>query len=151
MESTLKYSVIRNRKQYDNYCSILETLVFSKKKTRAVQDEIDLLTVLIEKYDSEHNPIQAMSPAELLRSFIEAPGAINQTALAEQLEVSKGYVSDMVNGKKAISREMAIKLAHIFRVSPLAFFTSYHELLSSMAAEPKATYRRKRKSPAGRK
>ena len=38
---TLKYTVIKNEKQYLKYCDILEKLVFSGEKGKQVQDEID--------------------------------------------------------------------------------------------------------------
>lgn len=50
---TLKYTVIKNIEQYKEYCDILEGLILSEIKTSI--DEIDLLTLLIEKWDNEHS------------------------------------------------------------------------------------------------
>ena len=47
----LKYKVIKSEKQYNEYCKILHDLDFSAKKTKQINEEIDLLTLLIEKYD----------------------------------------------------------------------------------------------------
>ncbi|MEY4098814.1 MAG: hypothetical protein RL170_1658, partial [Bacteroidota bacterium] len=51
----LKYKVISTKAQYIDYCKKLETLVFSQVKNKNLNDEIALLTLLIEKWDSEHN------------------------------------------------------------------------------------------------
>ncbi|MCW3113537.1 MAG: family transcriptional regulator, partial [Segetibacter sp.] len=51
----LKYSIIKSKKQYAAYCKSLEELATSNNKSKAVKDEIELLTLLIEKWDNEHN------------------------------------------------------------------------------------------------
>ena len=50
---TLKYKIIKTDAQYNKYCDALEALVDGGKKTKAVQDEIELLALLIEKYDAD--------------------------------------------------------------------------------------------------
>src|ERR1700744_369304 len=60
------YKVIKSLKQYKEYCNILEEVVMSKKKTPAHQDTIDLLTLLIEKWDEAHNTFTDADPVELL-------------------------------------------------------------------------------------
>jgi hypothetical protein len=52
---TLQYKIIKTASQYNKYCNAHEELVCSGKKTKAVQDEIELLNLLIEKYDAERN------------------------------------------------------------------------------------------------
>ena len=44
----MKYRVIDSDSQYENYCDVLEKLVFSSPITPEMQDEINLLTLLIE-------------------------------------------------------------------------------------------------------
>ena len=63
--TTLKYKVINSKSQYKEYCNILEELVFSNPKDRAIKDEIALLTVLIEKWDAEHISIPESDPIQL--------------------------------------------------------------------------------------
>ena len=50
---TLKYTTVVSDDQYNDYCKILEELV-DKEETEAINDEIELLTLLIEKWDEEH-------------------------------------------------------------------------------------------------
>jgi len=137
METALKYSVIHNRKQYDKYCKVLEGLVFGNKKNKVIQEEIELLTVLIEKYDAENNPMFKMDGNELLKSFMNDQNAMSQKELAERLDVSEGYVSDMVNGKKNISRQMAVKLGGVFKVRSDAFYSPFQELIDRFSANQK--------------
>ena len=70
---TLKFKVIKTAKQYNEYCRILHDLDFiNKKNNNNIKDEIDLLTVLIERYDQEHTIFKALTPVELLRSLMKA-------------------------------------------------------------------------------
>jgi HTH-type transcriptional regulator/antitoxin HigA len=125
MMETLKYKVIKNEKQYDEYCQALHDLDFSpRKKTKGIQDEIDLLTLLIEKWDEEHNTFDELDPVQLLRSFID-DHKLKAKDLVEILEISKGYVSDILNYKKGLSKEVIRKLADRFKVSQEAFNRPY--------------------------
>lgn len=120
----MKYKVISSRSQYKAYCSILEKLVFAKNKTRAMKDEIALLTVLIEKWDSDNLKITELDPIQLLRSFLN-DHQLKAKDLCSILDVSKGYVSDILNYKKGLSKEVIRKLAAYFSVSQEAFNRPY--------------------------
>lgn len=67
--SKLLYTVIADRAHYDAYCAKLEELVFNGDE--ACQDEIDLLTVLIEDYDRRQNPIYDEDPVALVWALLE--------------------------------------------------------------------------------
>jgi HTH-type transcriptional regulator / antitoxin HigA len=122
---TLKYKVIKNEKQYDEYCQVLHDLDFlTRKKTKAIQDEIELLVLLIEKWDAEHNVFDELDPVQLLRSFID-DHKLKAKDLVEILGISKGYVSDILNYKKGLSKEVIRKLAERFKVSQEAFNRPY--------------------------
>src|ERR1700693_6186678 len=112
----LKYTIIKNKTQYKDYCSKLEALVFSGTKSKAVKDEIDLLTLLKEKWDAEHNSFHEVDPVILLRSFMEEQ-ELKATDLIELLGVSKGYVSEILNYKKGMCKEVIRKLAERVKVS----------------------------------
>ena len=121
---TLKYTIIKNKEQYHLYCNILESLTNIEEKDINTEDEIDLLTLLIEKYDEEHNTFNEVDPIRLLRSFME-DHHLSATALSDMLGVSKGYVSDILNYKKGLSKEVIRKLAEHFKVRQDAFNRPY--------------------------
>ena len=120
---TLKYTIIKSRDQYDTYCRILEELVNSETD-EAVQDEIDLVTLLIETFDEAHNTFAELDPIALLRSFM-AEHHLKPRQLVEILGVGKGYVSDILNYKKGLSKEVIRKLAAHFKVRQEAFNRPY--------------------------
>lgn len=121
----LKYKVISNKNQYKEYCNILEQLVFSGAKDRNTKDEIALLTLLIEKWDATHLSSTELDPVQLLQSFIK-DHQLKAKDLVEILGISKGYVSDILNYKKGLSKEVIRKLADYFKVSQEAFNRPYN-------------------------
>ncbi len=121
---TLKYTVIKNQEQYAAYCNLLEQLIENPAGEAAVQDEIDLLTLLIEKYDEEHNSFKEVDPIALLHSFM-ADHHMKAKDLVELLDVSKGYVSDILHYKKGLSKDVIRKLAERFKVAQEAFNRPY--------------------------
>lgn len=121
---TLKYTVIKNEEQYNHYCSLLESLTDLEVQNSNTADEIDLLTLLIEKYDEEHNTFNAVDPIKLLHSFMD-DHHLSATNLSTILGVSKGYVSDILNYKKGLSKDIIRKLAEHFKVRQDAFNRPY--------------------------
>lgn len=121
---TLKYKVIGSKKQYKEYCHILEQLVFSGVKDKNTKDEMALVTLLIEKWDAEHISSTELDPVQLLHSFIKDHN-LKAKDLVEILAISKGYVSDILNYKKGLSKEVIRKLADYFKVSQEAFNRPY--------------------------
>jgi HTH-type transcriptional regulator/antitoxin HigA len=122
--SDLKYTLISSTRQYDKYCKILEELVFSGDKRKAIKNEIDLLTLLIEKYDEEHTYLRNMDPIQLIQSLM-ADRNMRNIDLARLLGVSEGLVSDMLNRKKGLSKETMRILANEFKMSQDAFNQPY--------------------------
>jgi HTH-type transcriptional regulator/antitoxin HigA len=124
MEATaIKYTVIKNRNQYDQYCNQLEILL-STEIIDALQDEIDLLTLLIEKYDEDNNTFKESDPVSLLRSFM-TDHKLKAQDMTRILGITKGYVSDILNYKKGLSKEVIRKLADHFKVRQDAFNRPY--------------------------
>lgn len=100
VKHTIKYTLIKKKDQYSEYSDQLERLL-SEDHTEQVQDEIDLLTLLIEKYDEDNNNFQETDPITMLRSFMEDHHMKPQD-LTTILGISKGYVSDILNYRKGL-------------------------------------------------
>ena len=119
---TLKYTVIITTEQYFDYCRILEDLVFQENDE--LDDEIDLLDLLIEKWDRDHSTLGELDPVELLKSLME-DHKLKAKDLAEILELSKGTVSKILNYQKGFSKETIRKLARHFKMQQEAFNRPY--------------------------
>ncbi len=121
---TLKYKIITSEKQYDGYCKTLENLVFEKTKNKAIKEEIALLTLLVEKWDSEHNIFDDLDPVGVLKAVMKEH-KMKSAGLAKMLKVSPGLVSDIINYKKGFSKEIIRQLAAFFKLSHEAFNRPY--------------------------
>ncbi len=119
---TLKYTVIKNEEQYRKYCDILEELVAEGGKDK--QDEIELVTLLIEQWDLEHNTFNDLDPVELLKYLMEQ-NRLMARDIANILGLSKGTVSKILNYHKGFSKETIRKLSEYFKVSHEAFNRPY--------------------------
>lgn len=120
----LKYKIIKSKAQYNQYCKQLEDLLTSGSKGKGIQDEIELLTLLIEKWDTEHNSFTELDPIRLLHSLMEER-RMKPKDLVDVLGISKGYVSEILNYKKGLSKEVIRKLAECFKISQEAFNRPY--------------------------
>ncbi len=117
---TLKYTIIKSEKQYNSYCKTLEELIIYDGNI----NEIELLTLLIEKWDEEHNSLNDLNPIELLKALI-LENNLKAKDLVEILELSKGTVSKILNYQKGFSKETIRKLSDYFKVSQEAFNRPY--------------------------
>ena len=120
----LKYKVIKSREQYNEYCQRVEQLAFQDTITPEVEEEMELLTVLIEKYDQENNSFEEVDPIQLLSSLMDDHN-LKAKDLVSILGVSKGLVSDILNYKKGLSKEVIRKLAEHFSMNQEAFNRPY--------------------------
>ncbi len=71
-----------------------------------------------------NNSFMEMDPIELLKSFMKDHG-LKPKDLVGHLDISKGYISDILNYKKGPSKEVIRKLADRFHVSQEAFNRPY--------------------------
>lgn len=116
----LKYTIIKDENQYYLYCNKLENLII----TNSNQDEIELLELLIEKWDSENNSFTDLDPVELLTTMMDEHN-MKATDLVGILNLSKGTISKMLNYHKGISKESIRKLSDYFKVSQDMFNRPY--------------------------
>jgi HTH-type transcriptional regulator/antitoxin HigA len=122
----LKYTVIKTEKQYNEYCQRMEELGDRYPNDPKVEDEMDLIYVLIEKWDNEQRTFSwdEYDPVQLLKSIMK-DNKIRAVDLAAYLQISKGYMSDILNYKKGFSKEVIRKLADRFKMRQEAFNKKY--------------------------
>jgi HTH-type transcriptional regulator/antitoxin HigA len=119
----LKYKIIKTEKQYWEYCDKLELLV-SSNGNEVVEDEIELLTFLIEKWDEEHSTLNESDPVELLKYLMDE-NKMKAKTLADALGISKSTMSEILHYRKGLSKEIIRKLADRFKVRQEAFNRPY--------------------------
>lgn len=108
---------IETEEEYDRMAAAVEQLV-KKGEERLSPEEsalLETMAILIQAYDDLHNPLPPLPPKEMLAYLMESSG---RTA-SDLLPVfgTRGRVSEVLNGKRSISKERAKKLAALFKVS----------------------------------
>jgi HTH-type transcriptional regulator/antitoxin HigA len=121
---TLQYKIIKTETQYWDYCNRLEELVMLENNNSEIEEEIDLLTLLIEKWDEEHNTLGESDPVEVLK-YLMAEHKLKAKNLADILSVSPGFISEILSYKKGFSKENIWKLAEHFKVKQELFNRPY--------------------------
>jgi HTH-type transcriptional regulator / antitoxin HigA len=111
--------VIETEEEYDRALQYVEPLHFNKNRTPEELALYRLLVMLIETYEEKQFPVPASLPHEMLQYLMESSGT-RQVDLVGLLG-SSGVVSEIVNGKRAISKAQAKALADRFKVSPSLF------------------------------
>lgn len=137
----MKYKKINTLDQYNKYCNIHEELFLLDNEKK--QDEIDLLEILIEEYDNriKKETYQKLNPVELLKSLI-IDSSLNQAAVAKKIKISSQLLSDILNYRRNISKEVVEKLSKFFAMSEEAFSRKYdiQKIYYGILREKKSTY-----------
>ena len=81
---------------------------------------LETLAILVEAYEEAEFPLEPSSPQEILLHLMEAR-ELKQVDLVDVMGGSKGIVSEVVNGKREISKSQAKALGEFFNVSPALF------------------------------
>ena len=78
-----------------------------------------MLTVLIEDFEARHYPLPPVAPHEALKALMEERGLRHRDIWP--VLGNKGVASEILNGKRSISKAQAKKLAEFFHV-PVELF-----------------------------
>lgn len=110
---------IETEEEYERVLKLVEKLTFKKNRTREKQALHKLLVILIEAYETDNYLLEESAPHEILQHIMKASG----TRQADLIVIigSSGVVSEVVNGKRSISKAQAKALSEYFKVSPSLF------------------------------
>ena len=116
--------IIETEAEYKLYLAVAENLI-AKKNERSPEETtlFRLIVKLIEDYEEKIYALEDWSdllPHEILQHLLESSGT-KQIDLVGIISTSKGLISSIVNGKRAISKEQAKRLGTYFNVNPSLF------------------------------
>jgi HTH-type transcriptional regulator/antitoxin HigA len=107
---------IRSKAAYSQALRQVEQLMSRPSLGRAESEIVELLSLLIEQYESKDHPTPASTPAEVLEHLIEVRG-ITQAQLARDASLPRSVITNVLAGRRAISKANAVKLAKYFGIS----------------------------------
>jgi HTH-type transcriptional regulator / antitoxin HigA len=114
--------VIHSEEQLAAYTKALYKLTAEPHPTRAQVKAIELLTLLIERYEEENYTVPKAAPADVLRFLLERHG-LKQRDVATDLG-GESVVSEVLSGRRKLNLTHIDQLSKRFRVSPAVFFPS---------------------------
>ena len=112
--------MIESESENDRLIAEVETLQAREEQLHSEERRLlSLLLLLIEDYEERKFRLKAATPDEILRELMRARGARQKDLLG--VFGSKGIASEVVRGRRGISRNQAKHLARFFHVSPALF------------------------------
>ena len=113
---------IRNETEYHNALNRLEKIFNAKQGTKE-GDELEILSILVDKYENEHFPIDSPDPIEAIKFRMDQLG-IKQNDLAKIIGF-KSRVSEIINKKRKLSLTMIRKLHHQLNIPTEVLIKEY--------------------------
>ena len=111
---------IHSEKALTRAYRLIERLMRKDTLSADEADMLEMLSVLVEQFESRENPTPVLSSSGLLEHLIDAHG-ISQSDVARETQIPRSTISEIVAGQRGISKTNMSKLAKYFRVSPSAF------------------------------
>lgn len=111
---------IHTDEELEQYTEALFALTAKNETTSEEDDAIELLTLLIERYEEANYPMPKGDPIEVLRYLMES-NQLSQRDLIPEFGV-ESTVSSVLSGKRQLNRDHIARLSDRFHVSPAVFF-----------------------------
>ncbi len=113
---------LRNKTDYEAALNRVEGLMSAEPGTTQ-GDELELLTMLVERYEQRHHAIEAPDPVEFLKNTMEFRG-IGQNSLALVLK-SRSRASEILNRRRPLTLDQIRKIASAWQVPSDALIGQY--------------------------
>jgi HTH-type transcriptional regulator / antitoxin HigA len=110
---------IHTDREHRKYLARVEALLDKEKRSAAEDRLLELLSVLVDRYEDEHQPIGAPDPLAALKELMRVKG-MTQGDLSKLLG-SSGIASEVLAGKRALSKTHIRRLSEAFNVSAELF------------------------------
>jgi antitoxin component HigA of HigAB toxin-antitoxin module len=111
---------LRNDRDLDAAAAVIDRLVVKKKLSAAESDYLEVLEMLVSKYENTHHRPEPLPDRELLAHLMSEHG-LTQKALERETGIAHSTISDVLRGHRKLTRAHIGTLARFFRVSTQTF------------------------------
>lgn len=111
---------LRSDEELDRAIAVIDELTDRSALDPGERDYLDVLASLVETHEDAVHPMPDVSDAEMLRHLIDARGT-TQAKVAAETGIAVSTISEVLAGKRGLSRRNIGILARYFRVSPAVF------------------------------
>lgn len=112
--------VIRTEAENEHYIETLYALEQKPSMRREEKELADLLTLLIENFEEERYNLPRSTPVQTLEFLMEQQG-LRQKDLVS-IFGARSTVSQVISGKRELTKTQIARLSEYFHVSPEIFF-----------------------------
>ncbi len=142
---------LRSSEEYSAALQMVETLISRPNLGSGERDYLAVLTAMIKHYEANECPMPDVSEAEVLRHLIEAQG-LTQLKFAAEVGIAMSTVSDVLNGKRRLTRQQVETVSEYFAVPHSVFLETAktrrpHQAVLSSAAGTRVAPAEKRVLP----
>ena len=113
---------IKTKKDYQAAMNRLET-IFNAQPGTPEGDELEVLGILIDKYEQEHYPVGYPDPIEAIKFRMEQMG-YSQSDLAKVVGL-KSRASEILNKKRKLTLEMIRQLHQVLHIPTDVLIQNY--------------------------
>jgi HTH-type transcriptional regulator / antitoxin HigA len=111
---------IKSDAELDAAVDMIDSLVDRPKLSPAEADYLDVLSDIVEHYETEVHPMEPVSDSAMLAHLLEAR-EVTESEVAKATGIAVSTLSEVVNGKRSLNRGHIGKLAGYFGVAPDVF------------------------------
>lgn len=111
---------IRMETELDDATRVIDSLIDLDELSGPERDYLDVLTDLVEAYETEHYSAEPVTDADMLQFLLETKG-VTQSVAAKGAGIAESTVSEVLSGKRKLNRKQIGKLAKYFHVEPGVF------------------------------
>ena len=108
---------IETEREHDRMVAAVEVLMDKGEDCLSPEESalLETMAILIQAYDDRENPAPSLPPNEMLAYLMDASGRTSKDLLP--VFGTRGRTSEVLGGKRSISKEQAKRLALLFKVN----------------------------------
>jgi HTH-type transcriptional regulator / antitoxin HigA len=108
---------IETEEEYDRMVAAVERLMDKGEANLSTEESalLETMAILVQAYDDRHNPLPPLAPNKMLSYLMQTSGRTSKDLLP--VFGTRGRVSEVLSGKRSISKDQAKKLAAAFKVT----------------------------------
>ncbi|MDB5152266.1 MAG: transcriptional regulator, family [Mucilaginibacter sp.] len=115
---------IKTEDQYNQALArVYELMQIEVKEDSAESDELEILSILVKEYETDHYPIPSPNPLEAIRFRLDQMG-LSEKELGEILGY-RSRKSEILSGKRKLSLAMIRKLNEVLHIPAEVLIQAY--------------------------
>jgi HTH-type transcriptional regulator/antitoxin HigA len=113
---------LRTAADLDAAVAVIDSLLDCPRLLAPERDYLDVLSDLVESYETEMVPMRPVGDVQMLRFLIDQKN-VTQAQAAIGAGIAESTISEVLAGKRKLNRTQIAKLARYFHIEPSVFLS----------------------------